>query len=354
MNNSLHGSRLKKRFHPLFQKIAELQNEDCDSAQGNGFIIQRIWGGANNALYKIETENGTLACKLCVDDGRQRAVREFGALSAIQAAKVDIAPRPVFIDESKVILPYPVVIYHWVEGCTLEVPLSSLQLENLLASYHCLHSIKSGAYPALKLTAWFHWFDFDAYLREIRELAACYAPWLAKQIPMGASLANRIESCIETCEAFIETSKVSPQKDSIPLRLTRVDPNPANAILGSDGHLRWVDWEYSGWGDPALDIAELRWHAALQPLGEEALHWLRINYKPSFMDPGFGARLRVWDHILAARWPLLILRALWSKHNGPDRERLSHVEVSSQQLLDRLYETIARAEIFFNRDDWYT
>ena len=132
----------------------------------------------------------------------------------------------------------------------------------------------------------------------------------------------------------------------------RVDPNLANIIHGSDGVIRWVDWEYSGWGDPAIDIAELRWHAALQPAGEIALQWLRSNYSPPFDDPDFSRRLHVWDYILAVRWPFLILRVLWSNYNGPDRERLSTVEISSEQLHRRLISTIQKAEKLFKRDEW--
>jgi thiamine kinase-like enzyme len=75
------------------------------------------------------------------------------------------------------------------------------------------------------------------------------------------------------------TSGVDPGRESVPLRLCRVDPNLANIVWSGDGRLRWVDWEYSGWGDPALDLAELRWHSALAELSEAQHDWLRNNYR---------------------------------------------------------------------------
>jgi hypothetical protein len=101
-----------------------------------------------------------------------------------------------------------------------------------------------------------------------------------------------------------------------------------------------------------LDIAELRWHAALQPLGIGALKWLRTSYKTNKDDTGFKARMEVWDRILATRWPLIILRALWSNHNGPDRERLSSVETTSKQYFQRLCIYTEMAEEIFGGKDW--
>jgi aminoglycoside phosphotransferase (APT) family kinase protein len=283
-----------------------------------------------------------------VEDGRQRAAREFGALNALHTARADIAPDPIAIDTSKTILPYPMVIYRWAEGAPLQAPIGTAQLREFLDSYHQLHSVKPASHPTFQLTAWFHWFDFKAYLDEIQELADLYTPWLAKQKPDGNALADRLRGCIAACASLLAKTDISPKQEQIPLRLMRVDPNSANAILAPDGHIRWVDWEYSGWGDPALDLAELRWHAALQPLGNAALQWLRANYRLSFEDPGFYDRLHIWDHILATRWPLLILRALWSSHNGPDRERLSQVNTPSAQYYLRLRVYLERAETIFD------
>jgi aminoglycoside phosphotransferase (APT) family kinase protein len=165
-------------------------------------------------------------------------------------------------------------------------------------------------------------------------------------------LTSRLENIVDLLARVVATTEVDPNYENIPLRLMRVDPNLSNAIVDSDKTLRWIDWEYSGWGDPALDLAELRWHASLQSLGDYNLQWLRSNYQLSFNDPNFYPRLKVWDHILVTRWPFLILRSLWSNHNGPDRERLSTVAISKDQLHQRLRKMIRKAECFYSSDDW--
>jgi thiamine kinase-like enzyme len=125
-----------------------------------------------------------------------------------------------------------------------------------------------------------------------------------------------------------------------------VDPNLANAIWSRDGSIRWVDWEYGGWGDPALDLADVRWHAALEGVSEAQHARMRNNYVRPTDDPSFEERLAAWDRLLLTRWPFLILRALWSAHNGPDRVRLTRPRASPTELRARLVRTIERAERF--------
>jgi aminoglycoside phosphotransferase (APT) family kinase protein len=334
--------------NPIWLKvIAEAYNAGSDHGHGDNFTIQRIYGGANNALYKIETDQETFACKLCVEDDRSRAAREFRVMRTLRAAGLNIAPEPILLDESKTILPYPAVIYRWVEGQPLQTPLTQEQLISFLNFYHQLHSLPPNLQSAKLPSAWFHWFDFDEYLIEIRELHESYTPWLVTR-PQGIALCGRLARLIEHCERLIRHTSIDPGKEVISLRLARVDPNIANAIWVNGQNLRFVDWEYSGWGDPSLDIAELRWHAALQPLGQQALAWLRTNYKSPLRDSTFEARLHIWDGILATRWPYLILRFLWSLYNGPDRERLSQVEVSPTEIHQRLVYYLELGEHFFD------
>jgi len=76
--------------------------------------MRRVTGGQNNALYRVETGGPVYACKLCVADERRRAWREYETLRALRAAGLDLAPGPLWLDESCAIAPYPAVAYHWL------------------------------------------------------------------------------------------------------------------------------------------------------------------------------------------------------------------------------------------------
>ncbi len=311
----------------------------------DAITVVRVIGGFNNALYRIETGSQQVACKLCVVDRRRRAAREYGALRLLQAAGLDIAPQPLALDESCQVLPFPAVVYRWLAGEPIPPTPSQAQLSALLESLHQMHSLHpSAALP----DAWFHWFDFGRYLDEMNSLSARYDSWLRVHDPEGHALVDRIARLRDHCAAVVATTPADPGRQSVPLRLCRSDTNLANAIWGGDGRVRWVDWEFSGWGDPAMELAELRWHAGYVGLRQAQHTWLRQNYRRPAGDPGFEERLAVWDCLIVTRWCQLVLRTLWSAYNGPDRVRLTWPDLDPQQLRTRLVRFVERAEEFMD------
>lgn len=61
-------------------------------------------------------------------------------------------------------------------------------------------------------------------------------------------------------------------------------------------------------------------------------------------DAGFDRRLAAWDDLVAMRWPFLLLRALWSAHQGPDRVRLTRPDGEPEALRARFVRAVERAE----------
>lgn len=214
-----------------------------------------------------------------------------------------------------------------------------------------LHTCHPEKFPTSGIPeAWFHWFNFKPYLDELTDLMNRYGPWLQASTTAGERLYWRLTRLVEACKQYFQNIELDPGRESVRVSLCHVDQNLANAICGSDGRVRWVDGEFSGWGDPALDLAEIRWHAAFEDIDDTQHPWLRSNYQRSEKDRNFHARLTVWEHLLATRCPLLILRWLWSNQNGPDRMRLSHMQVTPAVQSARLERYITRAEMLY-RDD---
>jgi aminoglycoside phosphotransferase (APT) family kinase protein len=318
----------------------------ADEWYEDGVSAERIDGGANNALYRIEVDGRRYACKLCVTDERHRARREYDALCALQNAGLDVAPRPVGLDESCRAIPFPVVIYRWTNGRALCPPLSPQHLRDLLDSVQSIHSLRPDSSTAGIRDAWFHWFDVGQYLSELYLFLKDYGSWIATADPDGATLRQRLAAVVNHTAQAVRSADIDARRESIPICLCHVDPNLTNTVLGPDGKLRWLDWEYSGWGDPALDLAELRWHASLEALTASEKSWLRDHYRRPDGDAGFESRLHVWDLILSTRWPFLILRVFRSQFLGPDRVRLSQPQEDPQELRARLIRSIERAEGF--------
>ena len=94
--------------------------------------VQRVRGGANNALYRVESGGEHFACKLCVNDERERAKREFGALRMLEAIGLDVAPQPLWLDASCTVVSHPTVAYQWLSGSPLGPEATTQQLTALI------------------------------------------------------------------------------------------------------------------------------------------------------------------------------------------------------------------------------
>jgi hypothetical protein len=69
-------------------------------------------------------------------------------------------------------------------------------------------------------------------------------------------------------------------------------PNIRNFIRRAGGWAS-VDWENSGWGDPAFEIADLMTHPVYAAVPPERWEWLIAVYCTARGDPGGQQRIRV-------------------------------------------------------------
>lgn len=108
-------------------------------------------------------------------------------------------------------------------------------------------------------------------------------------------------------------SRLAPGEDSAaPLERALQAPIPAdaglhNALRGSDGRLRFFDFEYFGIDDPVRGFADLALHpgSALEP-GQRARLLERLLAQPG-LDAGARARLERRLPLFALRWCLISL-----------------------------------------------
>lgn len=329
----------------VLRVVTEMHASGLPAWKGRGLTVNRVSGGHNNALYQVSSGRDQIACKLCVPDNRRRASQEYGALTVLTAAGLDLAPEPLWLDETCIIAPYPAVLYRWLPGEAVTHPLSQKQLDAFVETIQQCHDVRIEEHVTQALKdSWFHWFDAQAYLREMQSFLDSYGDWLAPQSG-GSTLRQRLDSLLALVVGMVRAVRLDLHRAHVPLRLCRVDANLRNCIWDGSA-LRWVDWEYSGWGDPALDLADLRWHAALDEMSPQQHAWVRERYRRPSNDATFEQRLAMYDHLLVTRWPFLILRAWWSSHNGPDRQRLSRDSEHPEDLRRRFLHFLERAERF--------
>ena len=303
---------------------------------------QPVLGGRNNRLFHVTGPDADLAVKFYRVDARDRAGREFQALSALHACGLEIAPRPLLLDRQR--YAHPVMAQTWMEGQVYEGPPDSESAWQRLAEhYNTIHSFRYSHSQAITLPKAFMTFQnaqdcADLVLNEIATL-----PTSAKR-PDLLALARRLEQA------------EFPSWPMPPFCLSRCDPSTSN-LIRREGEWASVDWEYAGWGDPAFETGDLMTHPHYRTVSQERWDWFLGQLEeavsgPSGADPNFGSRARCYSAMMLARWAGVFAR-YWSQRDSGrlDPDRLGQFPTEWWAALPDEYEYYrARAETALNKE----
>ena len=80
-----------------------------------------------------------------------------------------------------------------------------------------------------------------------------------------------------------------------------------------------MDWENSGWGDPAFEIAELTTHPAFAGVNNERWEWVADTYARLVDDSAITLRILAYREVLAVWWVFRVLRYLYDDQRGADQ-----------------------------------
>lgn len=273
----------------------------------------------NNRLYRVELEDGRLVLlkRYLVDkrDGRPRARTEFEGLGLLWDFGLRDVPEPLWLDPGK-----RFAVFSWLPGKPLK-----------------------GVRPSDR-----HVLQAAGFLRRLRRVSAApRKPWSAPAADGRSSLADyaahirrRLQRVRDGAKAignpaarrFVEDS-VTPAAEAVIARLERgaadaglsltaplsraarlLSPSDFgfhNSVLGPDGRVRFLDFEYFGWDDPAKLVADLFHHAGQKPLtGPQRALFLDAFCRGWKGAPSFRRRLGLVLEPIAMEWILIILNVL--------------------------------------------
>ncbi|MBN1878146.1 MAG: aminoglycoside phosphotransferase family protein [Anaerolineae bacterium] len=286
-----------------------------------GWHIRPIVGGRNNLLYRATGSIGDFAIKFTIRDERDRAGREFGALTALQQVGYTLAPVPVLLDCDSYSL--PVVVQTWLEGEVVDAaPTSDVDWEQLIRHLAILHTVTPDKVQVQLRTA-----TINAYSvtegRQLIQMHAAHIPPEAQPAALRALL-----------QQF--QSLPLPEWEGKYVSLIRLDNNTLNYIR-RPGSWVSVDWENSGWGDPAFDIANLITHAAYCGVPRSRWPWVVARYCTLVEDSTIALRLQSHIAIMLVWWVVRMARYLYEMPRGLD---LRLVTWSEEWMVDmqRKYE----------------
>lgn len=287
--------------------------------------------GSNNAVYRARTTGEDLCLKFTIPDKRRRAYREYHALVTLAEACPGIAPQPLLLDESSFSL--PVVVTTWLEGSVSKSPpADDEEWRALLGHMSTVHRVRPAAGNMSLLPQLVNAYSIREGKEIVREQIV--------QLPQEA-----IERPHQTLlDRFYSTDLAEWAGRTV--SLCRGDSNTLN-LIRRDGDWASVDWEHSGWGDPAFDIANLITHPAY--IGMEDLNWEELvrNHYDFGEDQSFPVRLTSYYQILLVWWVARFARYLHEVPRGLDARLKSWSSDSVGQLRSQYDLYLAKAEAVY-------
>ena len=279
--------------------------------------IQKIGGGANNILYKVSGEDGDLAVKFTLRDGRRRAWREFQALQAVMAHSLAIAPLPVLLDETS--YPQPVVVQTWLAGeVTAVPPQTDAEWHKLVQHHATLTQITPENTEVDLATGVVNFNGLADGLAQMQQQCATIPP----------------EAQPAALKELMQWANQLPDDlPPAPLALCRVDANTLNFVRRM-GAWASVDWENSGWGDPAFEMADLITHPAYLDVPLARWAWVAELYGELVGEETAVSRIKTYTSLMLIWWVARLARALYEIPRGLD-ERLVPRDPNWQQQAEQ-------------------
>lgn len=297
--------------------------------------VRRVEGGANNVLFRATSPGDDLAVKFTIRDARRRARREFQALAALQETGLAVAPEPLLLDEDGFSL--PVVVQRWVAGPVTAVPpQTDAAWEALVAHYAAIHTVTpaAGIFSLEKAVV-----NFDSIAA-----AASAIQQQLDHIPPAArpsSLQRLLRQVMVPGQHSERFSFV------VPATLCRVDANTLNFVRREEAWVS-VDWENSGWGDPAFEIVDLMTHPQYRQVPAERWRWVMARYAAVTGDETAIFRIEAYYPLMLVWWVARLARMLYEVPRGLDERLIPRPAAWLSQTQAKYERYLARALVALN------
>jgi hypothetical protein len=277
--------------------------------------VQRLTGGANNVVARVELQSEPLLAKVYFShprDLRDRLGAEFNVLSFLWNNGVRCVPRPVAMNQQ-----YHLGLYEFIHGekpAAGEVRADDVrQLATLLSTMWALRD-RPGADILPKASE--AEFSLQAYHDHVAaRLVRMETALASDSVPASVRELLRLQArpAWETIGRFLESRSADYGIDvtsEIPRHLRTLSPADHgfhNTLRTSEGRLVFLDFEYAGWDQPAQVLA----NACLQPEIP-----LPSEFRKTFItemleqlreDPQLLLRLRLLYPMLSLKWSLIML-----------------------------------------------
>lgn len=226
--------------------------------------LEPIAGGANNRVYRVRCDSGVALLKAyyrAPDDPRDRLGAEWAFTRFAWDCGLRCVPRPLACDQEQ-----GLGLYEFIEGRTLTAPdVEPSHVQEALSFFGELNRHKRHALAARLPPAAESCFTLDEHLACVERRVTPLAH-LEAATPVDREAAEWVRGELEPAWRRVsdQARTVAPEWGlamNVPLApedrcISPSDFGFHNAILANDGRLRFFDFEYAGWDDPAKMICD--------------------------------------------------------------------------------------------------
>ncbi|MBC8077414.1 MAG: aminoglycoside phosphotransferase family protein [Chloroflexales bacterium] len=346
---------------PLAALVEQLarQQPPYRSYGWSGWQIQPVPSG-NNLLFRATGETQDVAVKFLIRDARQRAQREWAALSLIDRMNAPFGPRPLHYDHER--LPHAAVVQTWLDGTALHAtPTDDVAWLQIVQTYAAVHRLQledaARLGVALEPTGIVQTYAavHRLQLEDAARLGVALEPTgsaqpvrqagtalreFAQQIPptrYDAALARLLQTIDELCLPPTHAAQ----------RWVHGDPSIRNVVLTPQG-AQLVDWEYSGLGDPAREIAMLMSHPFAIAAGEARWRWVAQHYAQLSAEADMPQRIAQQYSLSLAWWCVRLLVGRYVLLQRPTQRLVGAGAEAAISTEDNIARYFARAHAALN------
>lgn len=305
------------------------------SWQWQDWRIRPIDGGLNNRLFRATGPAVDAAVKFAIRDKRDRAGREWAALNLLAERSSTLAPQPLLLERER--YPQQVIVQTWLDGESSDAAPADDAAWNAL----CQHLLAVHSLPFLP--------DHPAVRPSV--LYVTSAAEALQAIHFQYSLLPPEEWPQPVQDLVVQALSIPwPDWPTPPLSFCRGDANIRNFIRRNSSWAS-VDWEYSGWGDPAFEIAEFLVHAAHSSWPRRQTRRLLDIYNVGSSESAISERIAVYEPLMLVWWTLRLGRLLPEARAGRDKRlvAVSQTWLEERETLLTCYLQLAEAALA-NRD----
>lgn len=306
-----------------------------------GFRLNPLPGGRNNAVWRVDCENESFLLKKYFwseSDPRDRLGQEWAFLEFTASTTTRKTPAPLAKNPSA-----RFALLEFIKGST-PAEVSSADILDAVAFLAAINSAPDLAtnLPPVSEAC----FSLDSHLATTRqrvELLSKIKPVSPDHAAAVDFIRSSLEPLWENIHDRIVTIPSAARATTLPRSHRCISPSDFgfhNSLRQSDGTLRYLDFEYAGWDDPAKTLIDF----TNQPdrILPDSLASLFLEKSiPLFADPtSLQERITILTPLYQLKWACICLNAfLPDRPSDPSRPLESQL-IRSQTMAQRAAQSL--------------